>query len=272
MLKKYKAFNEARRHKPKRHGPKRGGGFQQQSWKQEVPRFAEPRGMHMVLSDRFKYVLEKIAKKGNAIAKELLILPNKLDAKFEYSYIDLTGRGDTLSYLPNGARDTAEADRFKSPKRQHSKVYKTIKTVFGSKYTKTDVTKFVSMFKEVYEQGPDKSDYPARGKNTDEQLLKKIIEDTKSDKLKWNKEETAGNMTRYESAVKITEMKRLVFCFFHFDQAVKEESMSFLTINFYNDLGKTKDDQRRWIQTFQFDSIANNFIPAFKEKYKITVG
>lgn len=277
-LKGYKKFNEARRHKPK--GRHRGGNmntipqqrFPNSSWKEDVPRFTnkiEPRGMNMTFSERFKYILTKISKKGNKIAKELLDLPNKPEAKFEYSYLDLTGRQDTMSYLPNGARDIPEEDRYKSNKRQHSKIYKTIKTIFGSKYTKNEVTKFVSIYNEVYKQGPDKAD-TTKPKQSDEQLLKKIIEDTKSDKLKWKKETGAGNMARYEAKVTITEKKYLVFCFFHFDQSIKEEAMSFLTINLYNDLGKTKDDKTMWINTLQFKDITD-FLPVFKQKFKIEV-
>lgn len=275
-LKGYKKFNESRSHKPRR-GHKGGNmntpqhqRFPNSSWKEYPPRFTnkiEPRGMNMTFSERFKYILTEISKKGNKIAKELLELPNKPEAKFEYSYLDIAGRQDTISYLPNGARDILEEERYRSNKRQHSKIYKTIKTIFGSKYTKNEVTKFVSIYNEVYKQGPDKTD-TTKSKQSDEQLLKKIIEDTKSDKLKWEKETGTGNMVRYESKVAITKKKYLAFCFFHFDRSIKDEAMSFITINLYNDSSKTKDDKTVWINTLQFKDI-RDFLPVFKEKFKI---
>ena len=271
MVKGYKKFNEARRHKSK---PQRRGGNFNANWEQQVARntkavSVEPHGMNMVYGEKFKFILDKISKKGNKIAKELLTLPNKPDARFEQSYIDITRREDTLSFLPNGARDLPEDKRFDNNKRQQAKIYKTIKTIFGSKYTKDEVTKFVSMFKGVYNVGPDpvvSQVDPTVPKKTDEEVVKKIIEDTKDEKLVWKEGESGGNMRRYDATITITPKKRLVLCFYHFPNTIKEETMSFITVNFYNDLGKTQEDKRIWIQTYKFDQIID-FLQTFKYLY-----
>ena len=266
MVKGYKKFNEARKQKNR---PRQRGGFNS-NWEQQLVRnnkavSIEPRGMNMVYGEKFKYILNKISKNGNKIAKELLTLPDKIDARFDQSYIDITRREDTLSFLPNGARDIPDDKRFDTNKRQQSKVYKTIKTIFGSKYTKEEVNKFVSMFKGVYNVGPDPV-VDQNIKKTDEDVIGKIIDDTKNDKLIWKEGESGGNLRRYDAEIPITTHKRLVICFYHFPNTIKDETMSFITVNFYNDLGQTKDDKRMWIETYKFDQIVD-FLKIFSFKY-----
>lgn len=276
-VKGYNKYNESRGSKGRRSTtPSRNDRFnrQQHAWQDEVPKFTnriETRGMNMEFAPRFKYVITKIAEKGNAIAKELLLLPNKPEAKFENSYLDLTNRFDTISYLQNAERNLSDEEKYKSNKRQQSKAYKVIKTIFGSKYTKFEVTKFVSMFKQVYEQGPEKKgDASEKPKQTVEEVIKKISEDTKSGKLKWEKQPKAGNLVKYETRIKITDKKSLVFIFFHFDNNTKEEKWSFITTNIYNELGKTDDEKRKFLQNIAYDKIGE-FLKIFKDKYKITV-
>jgi len=262
MIGGYKQFNEARKsNRPRRN---KGGGNHVNFNRSYAPKIVEPRGMNMVFSERFNYVLNKIAKKGNKIAIELLTLPGNPDRKFEYSYIDLTGREDDLSYLPNGARDIKEDDRFKTNKRQRSKVYKTIKTIFGSKYTKNEVAKFVSFFKEVYKVGPDKKDMEP--KQLEDEAIKKIITDTKNRKLVWKLEQNTSQFLRYEAKFTVTPKKYLLFDFFLFID--KGENFSFITLNMYNELGRTKEDKKIWLTTFQYKHVTD-FIKAFKEIYKI---
>lgn len=261
-MKRYHEFNESRNHKKPRRN--RGGNlndmWQQQHGNQQ--KVVEPRGMNMSFSERFKYILGKMDKKGNKIAKELVRVAKEPDAKFDQSYIDLTGRDDTLSYLPNGARDIPEEERFKSNKRQHAKIYKTIKTLFGSKFTKEEVTKFVSIYKEVYNIGPDSS--LEKPKQTNEQIIKKLTIDTKSGKIKWNREViTGGNSTRYDCIIPITEKKRLVFCLFYFGEDAKDQTLSFLTLNLYNDSSPTEEYKRKWIHTFVYKEIGD-FLKEFK--------
>jgi hypothetical protein len=277
MLDKYQVF-EARRRK-KKHRPKRnrGGGGGVDAWLQQqkttsirqhqkgiTPKTeTQSRGMNMIFSERLKYVLNKIALKGNRLAKELLTLPAKPEAKFEYSYIDLTSREDTMSYLPYTGKDLPEDEKFKSNKRQHAKVYKTIKTLFGSKYTKTEVNKFVSIYKQIYNEGPGKD--TDRPKPSEEQVIKKITEDTKSDKLEWKLQGRQFDWLRYDADIKITEKKKLVFQLFIFPR-ITEETNSFLIVSMHNDLGITKEEKRKWIQTLKFGSIIE-FLKVFKDKY-----
>jgi len=279
MLDKYQTFNEARRHKgkPKRH--RGGGGVDAWLNQQKTPSIRQhqknlvvvpktgiqPHGMNMVFSERLKYILDKIASKGNRIAKELLTLPDKPQAKFEYSYIDLTRREDTMSYLPYGGKDLPEGEKFNNNKRQHAKVYKTVKTLFASKYTKTEVNKFVSMYKQIYNEGPGQD--ASRPKLTEEQIVKKIIEDTKNGKLKWELQGRQSDWLRCDAKVKITEKKSLVFQLFLFP-VIADEPKSFLTMILQNDLAIARDDKRKWLQTLKFDDI-KEFIRIFKEKHKI---
>lgn len=260
MVQGYEKFNESRKNKGGRNN--RNAGNHQNSWKNEVPRFAPKPdiiGDVMDFSERFKYVINKIAEKNNPIAKELINLPNKPDTKFQQSYLDLTGSGDMISYLSNF--DVPDGEKYKTIKRQSSKVYKTIKNIFGSKYTSPEVKKFVSIFKQIYTQGPDKSETHAP-KQTKEQLLKKIINDTKIDKLKWNKISKYGNMNKYSVKIKITDKKYLIFDFFHFD----EDENSLMTINMHNDVTK----KSTWVNTLPFQDLSD-FLKVFKEKYKIDV-
>lgn len=270
MVKGYNKFNESNRNKG---GKNKGNRFQhnqKRSWMDDIPHVAnnktiEPRGMPMEFSDRFKYVLTKIADKGNAIAKELLNAPNKPDARFENSYLDLRGP-DNISFIPNSERSVN--DKYASNKRQQAKVYKVIKTIFGSKYTSAEVKKFVSFYKQIYQQGPGK-DVP-KPKLTDEQLAKKLAEDTKNSKIEWKFLNNRGNMSTYEYQIKLTDKKALSFNFFHFPNSHREEMMSFLTVNVRNELGLTDDDKRVWIQTLSYKDLLD-FIEVFKDKYKIVV-
>jgi hypothetical protein len=269
MLKKYDSFNESRNNKKKKHG-QRGQHGGTLVWdgsrvrgsydKGNVVHTAQPRGMNMDFSPRFKYILGKMDKKGNKIAKDLLSVLNKPDAKFEFSFLDLTGRADTVSYIANADRNIPDEEKYKTNRRQHSKVYKTIKTIFGSKYTKTEVTKFVSLYKQIYEEGPDDAAI-SRNKRSDEQLLKKIATDTKNGNLKWTEEKSdITGMERYEAKIKITDKKSLLFIFF----ILGTKNLSFITINLYNSLYPSRSGE--WINTYQYKDLTD-FLTAFKEKY-----
>lgn len=274
---RYKAFNEARKHKQKQR--KRGGVSrhhrqqdQQNNWKPNVPRFAEVRGMPMHYSPKFKYVIEKIAGKGNLIAKEILNLQNKPDAKFEYSYLDLYKTSDSLTYLPNGAKDIPDEEKYKNNKRQVSKVYKIIKTIFGSRFTKTEVNKFVSFYKEIYEKGPDRpvEQVPfSKPKLAIEETIKKITDDTASDKLKWSHVEGAGNLNRFETRVNITKNKYLSLIFYYFNRGDKKQiNISMLIVNIFNSSAIDEKEQRKWIETYQYKDIVE-FIDIFDKKYNL---
>jgi len=268
MVKGYNKFNESRGNKAKK-----GARFQKdqrRNWLEETKpmlvKTTEPRGMPMEYSERFKYIITKIADKGNVIAKELLAAANKPSARFENSFLDLKG-DDNISFIANGDRNVP--DKYRSNKRQQAKIYKVIKTIFGSKFTSPEVKKFVSFYKQVYQQGPSKTD-TSRPKLSNEELVKKLISDTKSNKIKWQLFSSQGNISRYDFTIKMTEKKKLIFNFFHFFSSKKDEMMSFISISILNELGKTENDKKNWIQTLEHKDLIE-FIDVFKEKYKIVV-
>jgi hypothetical protein len=270
MLQKYNIFNESKKNRNRRSGiVKNSKGIlvwdgSRVRGNQSRDFTPQPRGMNMDFSPRFRYILGKIDKKGNKIAKDLIAFLNKPDAKFEFSYIDLTGRADTLSYIANADRNIPEEEKYKTNKRQQSKVYKIIKTIFGSKYTKTEVNKFVSIYKQVYEEGPDEAAI-SKSKRPDEQLVKKIANDTRNGTLKWNKVVSdIINMDRFEATIKVTERKCIWFIFF----ILNEKKLSFVTINLFDKQFPGKSGE--WIQTYQYKELGD-FIKAFKEKYNIDV-
>lgn len=267
MVKGYKKFNESKSksHKKKINNQKKDRFQQQNSWKENVPKFnvrTEPVGMKIEISDRLKYIIIKISEKGNAIAKDFVSLLDKPDVKFNLSYIDITTRGgDSLTYL-NDNTNIPENELYRSNKRQISKVYKVIKSIFGSKYTKMEVSKFVSMFKQIYDQGPDKS--LTRPKRTESEMLRKIIDDTKNDKLKWKKISEIGEITRYEIRVKVTDKKYIALVLFYFPDI--KEDLIFMTINLHNELGITKEQKSTWITTLKYQDL-KEFLEIFRKKY-----
>lgn len=264
MVSKYKQFNERKSNRSRGSRPSNIEGrapmkkYNRGEYNYGISPNPSQRGMPLDFSPRFKYIITKISNKNNKIAIDLLDSLNKPNARFEYSYLDLTNRGDTLSYLPNGERNTPEDQKYITNKRQHSKVYKVIKTIFGSKYTKTEVNKFVSMFKQTYDEGPPKKP-EIKSRKTTGQLLKNIIDDTIDGKLQWSKLSDIKDVDRYKAKIKITEKKYLDFVLY----LTKNESNSFLTINFFND---NKDGE--WISTFTYKDLIN-FIQTFKNKYNI---
>jgi len=270
-MKDYNAFNESRRHK-NRQKPQRNRGGNLNTMRQnnqQTPRLAVPRGMPMVISPRLKYILTKIDKKGNKIAKDLLSITDKLDARFENSYLEITKKPDSLSYLPNGARDIPEADRFTSNKRQVSQIYKVVKNIFSGKYTKNEVTKFVSFYKEAWNQGPPReSKGEDKAKLTEEETIKKVIEDTKSDKLKWAKEAETKQWDKWEAIYKITDNKNLEFEFYFFKNGVKEEAWTFLSLHLINKNTQVLEDKNKHLNTFKFELLLD-FIKLMKDKYKV---
>lgn len=226
---RYNKFNESKRNKgSNRYERER---FSRNQNVRMTSKIVEPRGMEMEFSPRFKYIIEKISEKGNAISKDLLNVLNNGN-KYDWSYLDITNKNDTISYLPNSARDMKDDDKYKTNKRQHVKAYKLIKLLFGSKYTKTDVTKFVSLYKSVFEKGPDKK------QNENALLVNKIIEDTKSKKLKWI---ISGdqNLLTCETSIKVTENKKLILSLY----IPSTEINTILTINMLSNKNKT------WIKT-----------------------
>lgn len=250
---KYKEhINEARNsRKNKRAG--RGDRFQnkQEQNQRFNQKFVLPSTkMKMVVSERFKYILNKMAESGNIVAKELLkSIDQKLES-YETSYIDITPREDTLSYLPSGGKHLDDAEKFKSNKRQHSKIYKIIKTIFFNKFTKNDVQKFVSLYKSIYNKGPEKENLPPL---TTDQMVEKLIKDTKNDKLIWKNTMYANGWVKYESKHEITDKKRLVFNFYIFND--KQESLTFLTAEMHNDLGQNKNERIKFIKNYNFTEV-----------------
>lgn len=254
----FKSFNESMGRKNNRHNSNIRNS-NRRSWLDDKPKSNNikiDRGMRMDFTERFEYLVRKMADKNNSIAKELLTLQNK-DLKFEYSYLDLTGRDDTISYIVNADKNIPDDDKYKSNKRQISKTYKVIKTIFGSKYTKMEVSKFVSLFKQIYQNGPDEKDI-IKPKLNDKQLIDKLILDTKNDKIKWKEDSKNGNFFKYSYKIKITDKKYLIFDIFYFSDIEKN---SFLTINLF-----TNDKRSTWINTLNY-SIIQDFIQIIKEKY-----
>lgn len=262
MVHGYKKFNENYRDK------NRKGRFRQTSWMDEPPtknKYATKRvevsGIEMEYSNNFKFLLTKIASKGNPIAKELLAAVDKPDSKFEISYLDLTKKDDMVSFL--GKADKNITDKYSSNKRQLSKAYKAIKVIFGSKFTQAEVTKFVSMYKQYYNQGPDKP--RPKQKQTKDELLKKIIQDIKSGKMKWSMVVRSGNMEKYECKVQITDKKYIAFDYFYFFQGDK---MNFMTLNFRNEMEKDLTKKSIWIDTYKNEELEQaDFIKLFREKF-----
>lgn len=259
MLEKYNKFNESRRNKGRRSTPFVNSRQRENNINQTI-RIIETRGMPLELSSRFKFIINIIADKGNAIAKDILKNLNNPNVKFEYSYLDLTGRADTISYLPNGERNLPEQERYKSNKRQNSKVYKVIKTIFGSKYTKTDVTKFVSMFKQVFESGKSnrKQENIVSKEIDQKKLLEKLITDTKNDKIKWVIIKETGNYFKYEFKIKITEKKHILIWYFYFPL---DNIKDLIILN----MKTSSNNEAQWLLTIVLDD--NEFNNVFKEKY-----
>jgi hypothetical protein len=190
-------------------------------------------GMKMEYSTRFGYLLNKIAETGNKIAKEFLSLKSNEEKKFEISYLDLTNKEDTISYLQPNGKDIPDTEKYKSNKRQHVKVYKTIKIIFGSKYTKTDVQKFVSIFKSTYNKGPEKKDLPTP---TEEQIIKNLIKDTESNKLKWFNVAKGKDFVRCVTDKPIDEKNKKILRFtYYIFEDKKEVDCGFLTIHLVRD-------------------------------------
>ena len=229
------------------------------------------RGMSMDFSDNFYFILKKIASKNNVIAKELIELSNKIDDRFECSYIDITRHYDTLSYLSSSHKDIPEEEKYESNKRQFSKVYKVIKNIFGSKYTKNEVTKFVSMFKNIYIEGPDNKTDNSVDKNVKLEIfeiVKKITEDTKSNKLKWTKEYNSLHLKRYQCIVDLTAKKKLKFELFIFAENDKIKN-TFLSINLLDDsTGKSKNDKNKWLTSIYYNDL-KDFMPVFFDKIDV---
>lgn len=268
MLEKYDKFNESRRNKGRRSSPVNTHRQRIANAASVTNRVVEPRGMPLDLSTRFKYIITIIADKGNAIAKDMLKNLNNPNVKFEYSYLDLTGRADTISYLPNGERNLPEEERYKSNKRQHSKVYKVVKTIFGSKYTKTDVGKFVSMFKQVFETGKSNNKESVRVSGIDKkQLLEKLTQDTKNDKIKWIRSVNSQTYNKFEFKIKATEKKSFVFHFYYY---FNYSNNSMITLSMYTDnsylTGIDRGGKVEWILTIPFPDV-KEFSELFKEKY-----
>jgi len=261
-MKKYREFNESKKHRQSRN-KYNFNNFPINAQPNEVKMIE--RGMPMDFSNKFNYILSKMVQKNNGIAKELINLPNDITRKFEYSYIDLARNNDTLSYLANGDRNIPEDDRYSSIKRQNSKIHKVIKAIFGNKYTKNEIAKFVSIYKEIYAAGPDES-LKIKSKQSNSDISLKLIKDTKDNKLLWDKIYSNAQLNKYESTIKITEKKYLKFEFFNFFLAEYEKN-SFITIHLikdFSDKGNNKNNSE-WITTLQYDDI-KNFVEQFVSK------
>jgi hypothetical protein len=265
----FKDLSEARGHKNKNKNKFKGNNRQEEQWdkfknfnqRHVVGTVISP-GMKMEFSARFAYLLTKMTETGNKIAKELLALKTNTDKKFEMSYLDLTNKEDTISYLPTGGRDLPDAEKYKSNKRQHVKIYKTIKTIFGAKYTKTDVQKFVSIFKSIYNKGPEKRDLPTP---TEEQIVKNLIKDTESDKLKWVNVAKGKDFIRCVTDKQIDEKNKKVlrFTYYVFND-LKEQDCGFLTAHLIRDPELTPitnvntSEKDSYIKTIMFKSQIEN--------------
>jgi len=275
----YVATNEARNSKKAKRAAERAVRFNQRTKSQQQQQqqrnrnfntnYVNPQapGMPLMISDRLKYIFSKMSESGNRAAKELLSLTDQKDKKFEMSYLDITKKDDSLSYLPPGGKDLPDAEKYDNNKRQYSKVYKVVKTICGSRYTKTEVQKFVSMYKSIYNKGPEKEDLP---KPTDEQILNKIIRDTKSDKLKWKEELKTSPWVRYEAKVSATDTKGVMFHLYIF-YSLKDTPNCFLTVHFFNEKEKYDKDKKIHIKTYKYDEGLIDFIKDFVEKYKVPV-
>jgi hypothetical protein len=264
-IKRYNSFNEARTIRNKGGNNKRGLFQHDSSWKDTMPHSVntDKTGLRMNFSERFEYILNKIALKNNAIAKELIELPTKTEALFMYSYIEIENE-DSVSYLNFTDKNIPEDDRYKTTKRQRSKLYKVIKTIFGSKYTKVDVNKFVSMYRTVYKQGPDKADMPKESQ-TNEQLVDKIIRDTKSNKINWIKEASITDMDNYKASYKLTDKKHINFEFLRFFNKYEKASMIIIVLT--NEQNKGKSSNRTHLNTLMYEDI-KEFLSMFSEKYE----
>lgn len=235
---RYKKFNESKRN---RGSSKFDRNRINRDQNRMTPKIVDARGMEMEFSPRFKYIIEKISKMGNAISKDFLSILNSSN-KYDRSYIDLTNKNDTASYLPNSARDIKEDERYKTNKRQHVKIYKLVKLIFGSKYTKTDVTKFVSLYKSIFEKGPENTIY-----DEDKKFINSIIEDTKTYKLKWEKRDSQYILS-FDSIVKITPNKTLELSIYIPKNSI---STSIFTVN----MSIKNNPQKIWIKTLNYNKI-----------------
>lgn len=254
---KYKNFNESRKNRNRRKNKQITRNYNAIN-KYQPYSAVDSKKMDMIFSDRFKYVVEKISMKGNAIAKDLLSLPNSAN-KYSYSYLDLTDRYDTISYLSSDKNLSEGEDKFKTNKRQHSKVYKVIKTILGNKFTKNEVSKFVTFYKQVYEQGPDKKF------NREIDIVNKITEDTKKNIINWKEEKRNSSILKvFKSEIVVTLNKYILLELYLFKGDDKKNT--FLSINFCNNNALLDKDKKKWYKTFRYENLFN-FLEAFKDKY-----
>lgn len=262
MLNYKQHINESRRNKKRSRNQQRTEQRQQFNKKYVLPPL-HPMGMPMVVSDRLEYILTKMSETGNKIAKELLSLIENKDKLHQISYIDITRKDDSFTYLPNGGKDLPEDQKFTSNKRQTSKIYKMIKMIFYNKYTKNEITKFVSIFKSIYHKGPEKKDSPLP--LSDEQIVKKLLSDTETNKIKWTKISEASNWIKYEFVKKITDTKSLVFDYYIFIWR-GYENMSFISIS----IKIVNELQEIFIKSIRYENIIE-LNRLMIEKYNIEI-
>jgi len=234
---KYNNFlYDARRRKKNKGGRRCYQNQQQQNF---IARTTLPENkMSLIVSNRLIYILTKMSEEGNKIAKDFLNLLYSDEKRFTMSYFDITQKIDSLSYMSSSGYNVPESEKFSSNKRQFVQVYKVIKTIFGSKYTKNEVQKFISMFRSVYKKGPDRNDMPPPSV---EKIIQKLLKDTKSGAMKWTVSKDLvenDKMVRYQTRSESTPNKGIVFDIYIFKK--KENcNLSFLTIHFYNKTEKT---------------------------------
>lgn len=223
-----------------------------------------PMGMPMVVSDRLDYILKKMSESGNKIAKDILSLTSNKEKLHQISYIDITRKDDSFSFLPNGGKDLPEEQKFVSDKRQHGKIYKTVKVIFFNKYTKNEIQKFISVFKSIYHKGPEKKNNSSP--LSDEELVKKLVSDTSADKIKWISSMEASNWIKFEFTKPVTNTKMIVFDYYIFTWR-GYENMTFMSIGM-----KIKDQTKdSFIKSIKYDKLSE-LTRLMIEKYNIEIG
>ena len=185
------------------------------------------------LSPRLEYAVNKMAEIGNPVSKEIL-KALKDGRTSEISFLDMSRNVDNISYLTKeviNRNDFNENEAYRSSRRTSSKIYKAMRLLFGNKFTKNEISKFVSVYKSVYSKGPDKNliKNDKESKNIPiNETIQKIIDDTKKGKLKWRDiPMNTSTIKKKRCIIPITKMKYMEIDFYIMFDNPQNNFMSF---------------------------------------------
>jgi len=267
MINNYEKYNESRsRRRGNKINSARGGynnNIKRDSYnnniKIEENDYSE--NQNLFLSQRLESIIKKISETGDLLSKEILDSIDNKSKFFDVTYLDISKNLDNFSFFTKeevnklGIVDNT-IDTYKSNKRFESKIYKIVKILFGNKFTKKEIQKFISIYKSVYSKGPDKKNVEQKAL-TNEDVINKIIEDTTNGKLKWVEVPELIGLEKYRSVVNITKSKYLQIELYLFTN----QDNDFLTLNL------RIEKINKFIKSINFNK--SNIVPLSMELKKI---